>query len=166
MSRSTSMYRALLLKKLKHRLPYLRHKLSILAFFYSLRSCLLWSLDCESLLILLARCTFVGLRVLVTIYIYICVCVCVCCNRGKNRDCTFIPTSLFRDCSLIMGFSVFSPYRSLYLALIQRIEHCKRKNQYTDFLYIYIYIYIGSLCFDFFEVQCSIRCSRARYILR
>ena len=49
-----------------------RQKLSILAFFNSLRSCLLWGLDCESSLILLAWCTFVSLRVLVTIiYIYI-----------------------------------------------------------------------------------------------
>ena len=31
---------------------------------------------------------------------------------------------------------------------------------------IYIYIYRGSLCFDFSEVQCSIRKSRTRYILR
>ena len=48
-------------------LSFLRQKLSILAFFNSLRSCLLWVLDCESFLILLARCTFVGLRDLVTI---------------------------------------------------------------------------------------------------
>ena len=31
---------------------------------------------------------------------------------------------------------------------------------------IYIYIYRGSLCFDFSEVQCSIRKRRTRYILR
>ena len=36
---------------------------------------------------------------------FVCVCVCVCCDRGKKqRDYTFIPTSLFRDCSLIRGF--------------------------------------------------------------
>ena len=53
-------------------LSFSRLKLSILAFFLnSLRSCLLLGLDCESLLILLARCTFVGLKVLITIiYIY------------------------------------------------------------------------------------------------
>ena len=29
----------------------------------------------------------------------------ICCDRGKKqRDYTFIPTSLFRDCSLIRGF--------------------------------------------------------------
>ena len=42
-------------------------------------------------------------------------------------------------------------------------------------MYVYIYIYfdiefcvfnVGSLCFDFSVVQCSIRRSRARYILR
>ena len=28
----------------------------------------------------------------------------ICCDRGKKqRDYTFIPTSLFRDCSLIKG---------------------------------------------------------------
>ena len=33
------------------------------------------------------------------LYIY------VCCDQGKKqRDYTFIPTSLFRDCSLIRGF--------------------------------------------------------------
>ena len=36
-------------------------------FFNSLSSCLLWGLDCESLLILLAWRTFVGLRVLIKI---------------------------------------------------------------------------------------------------
>ena len=40
-------------------------------FLNSLRSCLLWDLDCESLLVLQARCTFVGLSVVVTIYWYI-----------------------------------------------------------------------------------------------
>ena len=30
----------------------------------------------------------------------------ICCNRGKKqREYTFIPTSLFRDCSLIRGFN-------------------------------------------------------------
>ena len=33
-------------------------------------------------------------------------------------------------------------------------------------IYIYIYIYIGSLCIDFSVLQCSIRRSRARYMLR
>ena len=49
---------------------FLCQKLSTSPFFFffnTLSSCLLWGLDCESLLILLARCTFVGLRVLVTI---------------------------------------------------------------------------------------------------
>ena len=79
-SRSTSMYRALLRKKPKHRLRYSRQILSILAFLYSLRSCLLWGLDCESLLILLARCTFVGLSVQVTIYIYIYISIGIKCS--------------------------------------------------------------------------------------
>ena len=40
-------------------LSFLRQKLSILAFFFnSRRSCFLWGLACESLLILMARCTF------------------------------------------------------------------------------------------------------------
>ena len=50
----------------------------------------------------------------------------------KQRDYTFIPTSLFRDYSLIKGF----------------------------------YIYIGSLCIDFSVSQCSIRRSKARYMLQ
>ena len=30
----------------------------------------------------------------------------ICCDRGKKqREYTFIPTSLFRDCSLIRGFN-------------------------------------------------------------
>ena len=28
----------------------------------------------------------------------------ICCDRGKQRDYTFIPTSLFRDYPLIRGF--------------------------------------------------------------
>ena len=91
------------------------------------------------------------------LYIYIdisvCVCVCVCVAIGEKIErLYFYP---YKPVSWLLthhGISVFSPYRSLYLALIQRIEHCKRKNQYTDFLYIYIYIYIyiGSLCYAFF----------------
>ena len=44
------------------------------------------------------------------IYIYVCVCVYVCMyiyvvvGGKKQRDYTFIPTSLFRDYSLIRGF--------------------------------------------------------------
>ena len=45
------------------------------------------------------------------IYVYICVCVCVCVYLfiwigKKQRDYAFIPTSLFRDYSLIRGFFV------------------------------------------------------------
>ena len=38
-------------------------------------------------------------------YVYIYMYVYMCCGRGKKqRDYTFIPTSLFRDYSLIRGF--------------------------------------------------------------
>ena len=41
----------------------------------------------------------------VYIYIYMCVCMYIyVVVGGKQRDYTFIPTSLFRDYSLIRGF--------------------------------------------------------------
>ena len=49
----------------------------------------------------------------VCLYIYL------CGDRKKQRDYTFIPTSLFRDCSRIRGFIQYvsrstSAYRALY----------------------------------------------------
>ena len=40
-----------------------------------------------------------------------------------------------------LSLSVFFPYRKIYRALLLRIEHCKRKNQYTDFQFINIFMY-------------------------
>ena len=78
----------------------------------------------------------------------------------KQRDYTFIPTSLFRDHSLIRGFykyplmsewsrnrlvwmkvvSLFFLSLNIYRALLLRIEHCTAENRNTDFQYIYIII--------------------------
>ena len=42
----------------------------------------------------------------------------------------------------------------------------KRRGEIYGIQHLQIYIYIGSLCIDFSVLQCSIRRSRARYMLR
>ena len=49
---------------------------------------------------------YIYISISIYIYIYISIYLYICCGRGKKqRDYTFIPTSLFCDYSLIRGFS-------------------------------------------------------------
>ena len=52
------------------------------------------------------------------------------------------------------SFIYFKIYLSIYIKIYLYASRCIYINQN---LYIYIYIYIGSLCFDFSVVECSIR---------
>ena len=49
----------------------------------------------------------------------------ICCNRGnKQREYTFIPTSLFRDCLLIRGFNdLIINIGHRFLALVLLAKH-------------------------------------------
>ena len=48
---------------------------------------------------------YIDIYIYIYLYIYRYIYLYICCGRGKKqRDYTFIPTSLFRDYSLIRGF--------------------------------------------------------------
>ena len=52
------------------------------------------------------------------------------------------------------------------LALSFSPINCFHTSLYTIYIYIHLYLYLGSLFIDFSVLQCSIRRSRARYILQ
>ena len=66
---------------------------------------------------------------------------------------------------LLTGFYIFHSQVYMYF-----IKYCLfmifMNSSKTNEKFIYIHTYIGSLSFNFFVVQCSIRRSRAPYILR
>ena len=128
-------------------LSFLRQKLSILTFFFnSLRSCLRWGLDCESLLILLARCTFVGLRVLEGTLER-------CHNVGKDlvvwRDYTWIIPLNF----LIKNFTCHSDcfdktnrvLELMNLTIVSRLTILSHKNKLNSGRFLFSYESSASL---------------------
>ena len=67
-------------------------------------------------------------------------------DKEKRRDYTFIPTSLFRDYSLIRGFYCISRSSSMYRALYYgKIE--------TQTSYVYIYIWTRLISYGPYILQ-------------